>query len=121
MLGNEQLLAWFQRVRLPECGRSIVRQIRSADPARRVGGGRPNVSGRYPSRKMEITVQFEKYVRQAIEGIIAAGKYPSRKQVLSVITKRNPSLTSICLTSKALQRARLELATAVAMCRTIPI
>ena len=61
MLGSEELLAWFQRVRLPECGRPIVRQIRSSDPARRVGGGRRNVSGRYPSRKMEITIQFESH------------------------------------------------------------
>ena len=61
MLGNEDLLAWFQSVRLPECGRSIVHQIRSSDPARRVGGGRRNVSGRYPSKKMGITIQFESH------------------------------------------------------------
>jgi putative transposase len=61
MLGNEELLAWFQSVRLPECGRSIVHQIRSSDPARRVGGGRRNVSGRYPSKKMGITIQFESH------------------------------------------------------------
>ena len=61
MLGNEELLAWFQQVRLPDCGRSIVHQVRSSDPARRVGGGRRNVSGRYPSRKMGITIQFESH------------------------------------------------------------
>jgi putative transposase len=61
MLGDEELLAWLQRVRLSECGRSIVRQVRSSDPARRVGGGRRNVSGRYPSRKMGITIQFESH------------------------------------------------------------
>ncbi len=61
MLKNEELLAWFQRVRLPESGRSIVHQIRSSDPARRVGGGRRNVSGRYPSKKMGITIQFESH------------------------------------------------------------
>ena len=61
MLGNEELLAWFQRVRLPECGRSIVHQVRSSDPARRVGGGHQNVSGRYPSKKMGVTIQFESH------------------------------------------------------------
>ena len=61
MLGNEELLAWFQSVRLPDNGRSIVRQIRSSDPSRRVGGGRRNVSGRYPSKKMGITIQFESH------------------------------------------------------------
>ena len=52
MLGNEELLAWFARVGLPECGRSTIHQVRSSDPARRVGGGHRNVSGRYPSKKM---------------------------------------------------------------------
>jgi putative transposase len=61
MLSNEELLAWLRHVRLPESGQSIVRQVRSSDPARRVGGGRRNVSGRYPSRKMGITIQFESH------------------------------------------------------------
>ncbi len=61
MLGNEELLAWFQRVRLPDNGRSVVHQIRSSDPSRRVGGGRRNVSGRYPSKKMGVTIQFESH------------------------------------------------------------
>ena len=61
MLGNEELLAWFQRVRLPEGSRSIVHQVRSSDPARRVGGGHQNVSGRYPSKKMGVTIQFESH------------------------------------------------------------
>jgi hypothetical protein len=61
MLGNEELLAWFQRVRLPERGRSIIHQVRSSDPARRVGGGHRNVSGRYPSKKMGVTIQFESH------------------------------------------------------------
>jgi hypothetical protein len=61
MLSNEELFAWFQSVRLPESGREVVHQIRSSDPARRVGGGRRNVSGRYPSKKMGITIQFESH------------------------------------------------------------
>jgi len=39
----------------------VIDQIRSSDPARRVGGGRSNVSGRYPSRKMGVTIQFESH------------------------------------------------------------
>jgi putative transposase len=61
MLGNEELLAWFQRVRLPERGRSIIHQVRSSAPARCVGGGHRNVSGRYPSKKMGVTIQFESH------------------------------------------------------------
>jgi len=61
VLGTEDLLAWFERLRLSESSRSVVRQIRSSDPARRVGGGHRNVSGRYPSRKMGVTIQFESH------------------------------------------------------------
>jgi hypothetical protein len=61
MLENEDFLAWFQRLRLPECARAIIHQIRSSEPARRVGGGRQNVSGRYPSKKMGVIIQFESH------------------------------------------------------------
>jgi len=37
-------------------------------PSRRVGGGRSNVSGRYPSRKMGVTIQFESH-RVELAGI----------------------------------------------------
>ena len=33
----------------------------SASPSRRVRGGRSNVSGRYPSQKMGLTIQFESH------------------------------------------------------------
>lgn len=52
MLTADCLLAWFQPLNLPEQARSTIRHIRSAGPARRVGGGKSNVPGRYPSRKM---------------------------------------------------------------------
>ena len=60
MLSNEELFAWFQSVRLPESGREVVHQIRSSDPARRVGGGRRNVSGRYPSKKIRVGARSER-------------------------------------------------------------
>src|SRR5271157_5688683 len=40
---------------------SVVAQVRSSNPARRVGGRHSNVTGRYPSRKMEATIQFESH------------------------------------------------------------
>jgi transposase InsO family protein len=61
MLGTAELLAWFTRVGLPESGRSTIHQVRSSEPARRVGGGYRNVSGRYPSKKMGVTIQFESH------------------------------------------------------------
>ena len=39
----------------------MINHIRSSGPSRRVGGGRSNVSGRYPSRKMGVTIQFESH------------------------------------------------------------
>ncbi len=61
MLTDEGLLAWFQQLDLPEQARSVISHIRSKGPARRVGGGKSNVSGRYPSRKMGVAIQFESH------------------------------------------------------------
>src|SRR5438477_2578290 len=61
MLTADCLLAWFQRLNLPEQARSTISHIRSAGPARRVGGGKSNVPGRYPSRKMGVSIQFESH------------------------------------------------------------
>jgi putative transposase len=40
---------------------SMVNQIRSSQPARLVRSAKGNVSGRYPSRKMSVTIQFESH------------------------------------------------------------
>jgi len=48
MLSEVELSDWFQRLAIPEQGRAAIHQARSSDPARRVGGGHRNVSGRYP-------------------------------------------------------------------------
>ena len=61
MLSPEELAAWYEQVNVSQQGRSVIDQVRSSDPARRVGGGRRNVSGRYPSRKMGVTIQFESH------------------------------------------------------------
>ena len=61
MLTTDALLAWFQRLDVSEQTRSTISHIRSADPARRVGGGKSNVVGRYPSRKMGVSIQFESH------------------------------------------------------------
>jgi putative transposase len=61
MLTNEEFLLWCDRLRLSQEARAAIANIRSSGPARRVGGGRDNVSGRYPSRKMGMTIQFESH------------------------------------------------------------
>lgn len=76
MLTTDDLQAWFQRLELSEQARSVVGDIRSAGPARRVGGGKSNVVGRYPSRKMRVSIQFESH-RVELAGIYEMEHDPS--------------------------------------------
>ncbi|PYS26555.1 MAG: integrase, partial [Acidobacteria bacterium] len=68
MLTPDGLSSWFQRLHIPEETRITIDRIRSSPPSRRVGGGRSNVSGRYPSQKMGVTIQFESH-RVELAGI----------------------------------------------------
>jgi putative transposase len=61
MLNQEDLLSWLRRLEISEQAQSLIGHIRSSVPARRVGGGNRNVSGRYPSRKMGTIIQFESH------------------------------------------------------------
>ena len=68
MLSSEAFEAWCKGIGIAPYARALMDQIRISDPARRVGGGRSNVSGRYPSRKMGVTIQFESH-RVELAGI----------------------------------------------------
>ena len=61
LLDEADFLDWCSRLRLTPVAREMVATIRSEQPARCVGGGRRNVAGRYPSRKMGFTIQFESH------------------------------------------------------------
>src|SRR5258708_12189964 len=61
MLSETEFGLWSRRVGLSETAALMVQQIRAAGPARRVRSGSGNVSGRYPSRKMGCTIQFESH------------------------------------------------------------
>ena len=61
MLSKEDFKDWCYRLKLSEVAQNIIERIRSSEPSRRVGGGSKNVSGRYPSRKMGVTIQFESH------------------------------------------------------------
>jgi putative transposase len=61
MLSQDELTLWYERLKLPTEAQTIIDHIRSSDPARRVGGGRRNVTGRYPSKKMGVSIQFESH------------------------------------------------------------
>ena len=61
MLSQDELLAWHQQLNATNDARLEVNQVRSSRPSRRVGGDGSNVSGRYPSQKMAVTIQFESH------------------------------------------------------------
>jgi putative transposase len=61
LLSETDFVLWGKRLELTEKARATVAEARSHDPTRRVGGGRNNVAGRYPSRKMGVTIQFESH------------------------------------------------------------
>jgi putative transposase len=59
MLSPDDMSLWSRG--LSEDTRALITRIRSSPPSRRVGGGRSNVCGRYPSKKMGVTIQFESH------------------------------------------------------------
>jgi transposase InsO family protein len=61
LLDEADFRSWCSRLRLTQAAREAIAAIRSGRPARCVGGGRRNVAGRYPSRKMGVTIQFESH------------------------------------------------------------
>lgn len=61
MLTDNELLIWLASTGASADAKSVIARVRSSDPARRVGGGKRNVAGRYPSRKMRVTIQFESH------------------------------------------------------------
>lgn len=60
-LTSDELNDWCKRQNLSKQAREVIERIRSSEPSRRVGGGRNNVSGCYPSKKMGVTIQFESH------------------------------------------------------------
>lgn len=59
MLTAEQFETWVRHLRLPKDTIEFMCRIRESEPVRRVKGRVGNVAGRYPSPKMQRTIQFE--------------------------------------------------------------
>lgn len=60
MFDDEGFEAWLEeRTELSEPGVALIRRVRGSVASRNVGGGRTNVSGRYPSQKMGWAIAFE--------------------------------------------------------------
>lgn len=61
MLTQDEFHEWCQRLGFSAQARAVIDQVRSSPPSRRVRSMGRNVSGRYPSRKMGVTIQFESH------------------------------------------------------------
>ena len=56
MLSKTEFDAWCCSLSLSQHTQNLIEKIRSSEPSRCVGGGRKNVSGRYPSRSLKETL-----------------------------------------------------------------
>ncbi len=61
MLNDLEIEQWFHRLKLSDEARAVINHIRISPPARSVRSFKGNVSGRFPSRKMGVTIQFESH------------------------------------------------------------
>ena len=61
MLSQSEFAAWCDNLHLSHQVQELIQRIRTSEPSRTVGGGSKNVFGRYPSRKMGVTIQFESH------------------------------------------------------------
>lgn len=61
MLDDDAYQRWLDQCELSDPARTLLTDIRRSPPVRRVAGGRGNIHGRYPSRKMGMTIQFESH------------------------------------------------------------
>jgi putative transposase len=78
MFENDPWMRWCERNRVTEIARKKIEQIRNSDPCRHVQSSRSNVSGRYPSKKMSSTIQFESHRNE----LAAIFEYEQDKTIL---------------------------------------
>lgn len=57
----DHLINLFIRKGISPETRRVIENIRNSEPSRRVGSGRGNTPGTYPSKKMGVTIQFESH------------------------------------------------------------
>lgn len=61
MFKSNEFEQWYNDLSLSQDAINVIKRIRENDPSRRVGGGRKNVVGAYPSKKMGVSIQFESH------------------------------------------------------------
>lgn len=61
MLTEAEFKQWSSNLGFPEPTIELIKRIRDSESSRNVGGGKKNVVGAYPSRKMGKAIQFESH------------------------------------------------------------
>ncbi|OAS13750.1 TnsA endonuclease N-terminal domain-containing protein [Paenibacillus oryzisoli] len=61
MLSKQHFDGWCIENQITEQTKKVIEQIRTSPPVRRVQSGSNNVSGKYPSKKMGQSIQFESH------------------------------------------------------------
>ena len=61
MLQEIEFIKWCKDNGMSDLAQQLINQIRMSPPSRKVKSGRGNVPGRYPSRKMGVTIQYESH------------------------------------------------------------
>lgn len=61
MLTSHEFQELCNRLKLSDAAIALIEQIRASEPSRSVRSGTDNVHGRYPSKKMGMTIQFESH------------------------------------------------------------
>ena len=59
IMTSEAFHTWSQHLGLSPETEALIASIRSSRPVRRVSGRAGNITGRYPSPKMGVSIQFE--------------------------------------------------------------
>ncbi|WP_243372624.1 DDE-type integrase/transposase/recombinase [Geotalea sp. SG265] len=61
MLTDDEFFAWCLQNNISEEAKRQIQRVRKSEPSRRVSGKVGNVTGKFPSRKMGKTIQFESH------------------------------------------------------------
>jgi hypothetical protein len=61
MLDDDAYLHWLNQCGFSDPARTLLTDIRRSPPVHSTTGGRGNIHGQYPSRKMRRTIQFESH------------------------------------------------------------
>lgn len=85
MLDDAAFNIWSHQLGLTADAIDLVKKIRTSDPARRAGGFGKSVSGRYPSRKMGVMIQFDSHKVE----LCFIHEYEHKKEVIEYYEQPN--------------------------------